>query len=489
MNTLAALRRAIAFDDGRAVPRASLRHYHLTDAPLVVCLCTVAGEPFAPWCLVFGTDPDHPTGSVVIAEPRDRTQRYRGLAAFAEGLCDYLSGHLAYDMVRNPLSGVEHPVTAGAPQIVVPTASVAEALIRVAGVGLRKVKGVPPVSHWCNAHLTWLGQRLETDGQALILPAATALTFHWATGQGVMEDANLPSVLEWLTSTKPTRDGRLADIAAAEQQAWGDQRDPARDHGLMLRVDRHNKADNAADREEARQAIADEVLPPMLAAYRGCFQALDLLRTLPEAPTAAERWTADKRAWAQHAKRCDAPTPPLFTVRDRPSQAVSNAAALETARARFTAQPVHDDPLILAEAISAGDAFTGEVLATDTTNMEIKPEGSRRTKVPLLTIRCRLRPASGDGHDHAQVWWVVSGRPVSGETRHVTPAARRDTDLPYDEPHTVLIALLSGHDHGRRTPAVGTTVTFTRLDPRPSNAIRPVIATPWPFIPDTPTSP
>ncbi len=479
MNTLAALRRAAAFGQGRAVTRASRRHLHLTDMPLVVTLHTVSGEAFAPWALVWGTDPSRPAGSVVIAEPRNRTRRYQGLATFAAGLCDYLDGYLSYEMVRPRRSGAERPVTESAPQIVVPSASAARALVRVAGRGPHGITGIPPALAWCSAHLTWFGQHLETDGQALLVPAATALAYHHSTGQADIEDENLPSVLSWITSASPTRAGRLADIAAAERHTWGDLRDPDRDRLLMTLVDRYNIAEEPRARQAAARDISDEVLPTLLDAYRGTHQALALLRTLPAAQTAAERWDADLRAWAWHARRCDAPQPPSFTVRDNPAQAMRNVAELETARARFAAQPAYDDPLLLAELLVDGHGLQGDVEAVDTTHMEVKPDGQiRPSKVPLVTVRTRIMPPLPVGEN---VWWVAN-RAVSGEIRTIAPASCRATDPPGADPHTVQIALLSGHQYGRRVPAVGAAVTFAALDPNPSSPIRPAIAVPWPLI-------
>jgi hypothetical protein len=86
MNTLAALRRAQAFEIARAVPKTSLRHIDLDDNPMVITLNVLAGEPFAPLGLTWGTDPSEPAGYTVIPEPRNRDLRYAGLAEFGRPL-------------------------------------------------------------------------------------------------------------------------------------------------------------------------------------------------------------------------------------------------------------------------------------------------------------------------------------------------------------------------------------------------------------------
>jgi hypothetical protein len=476
MTRLSALRRAMAFDQGRGIARASRRHVQLTDTPLVISLHCVAGEPFAPWALVWGIDPQRPAGSVLIPEPRDRTSRYQVLTRFAEGLCAYVAEHLAYDLVRTPRSGKLVPVTRSAPQIVVPTRSAASALTRVAGRGVPRVDSIPPVLLWASTHLRWFEQDVrETDGQSLLVPAASALAEHWSTGQAGIEDENLPSVLAWLTSRGKTRDARLADIAAAEKQTWGDQRDPDRDQLLMTLVGRYNDTDDPAARQAAVRDIEGEVLPTLVDAYRGTHQALALLRTLPEGPSVAERWADDKRAWARHAQRCDTTELPLFAARDSPQVAMRRSAVMEHARARYAAQTVFDDVLLMAEIIENGRAVSGEVVHVDTSNREIRHGRTQARKTPIVTLRTRFPPRLPANES---VWWTAV-RTVHGQVRRHAPAARRPTDLPIDEPHTIEIALLSGHDHGRTVPAIGSTVTFAAIDPRPSNPVRPATPVPW----------
>src|SRR4051794_11922328 len=99
----------------RAVPRASVRHQHISDQPFVVLGYHLAGDRGAPVALMWGTDAQSPK-SLVVPEPRNRTLRFEALAEFATDLCSYLD---------DPPDGD--------PQVVVPNPATANWLFDIVG--------------------------------------------------------------------------------------------------------------------------------------------------------------------------------------------------------------------------------------------------------------------------------------------------------------------------------------------------------------------
>jgi hypothetical protein len=166
--------------------------------PLVVCLYTLAGEPFAPLAFMWGTEAQRPVHAVAY-EPRNRDQRYAAVHAFAVGLGAYLAPFLDVAW-QTGSAGSQYPVTVGAPQLVVPNLGTQRALCHHLGRALRyrRADGPTAVSaetRWAGAHLTWLDQRTDLPGQAVVVPATQALAMHWVTGQADLEDENLAATL------------------------------------------------------------------------------------------------------------------------------------------------------------------------------------------------------------------------------------------------------------------------------------------------------
>jgi hypothetical protein len=290
MSALHVLRKARAATTLRAVPRASRRHLHLAADPLVVCLYTLAGEPFAPLAFMWGTNPRQPAHAVAY-EPRNRDQRYATVHAFAAGLGAYLAPFLDVTW-QTSSAGSPFPVTVGAPQLVVPNLGTQQALCHHLGRALRYRRadgptGVSPETRWAGAHLTWFDQHTDLPGQAMVVPATQALATHWATGQADLEDENLGATLAWIVNDPA--DGMTA-INQAEKTAYGPNTDPDKDKALIELVGAWNRARTPAGKAAAAADIEAHVLEPLTAAYEDTHRAISLLRGLPEAAPAAARW-------------------------------------------------------------------------------------------------------------------------------------------------------------------------------------------------------
>ncbi|MGN3958262.1 hypothetical protein ACGV4K_24665 [Streptomyces sp. WAC8370] len=455
--SLTALRHAEAFDTGRAVPAAALRHLHVEQNPFVVAFHVLAGEPFALLGITWGSEPARPAGYAVVAEPRNRDLRYAGLEAFAQALNDHVAPYLQISC-----DGRGQPQAAAAPQIVVPNAAAADALVQVAGRGVRYSPGAPIATQWAAAHLTFLGLEYGRAGQAMLVPATTALRTHWVTGQAGVEDENLAALLAWIDPdpAHTSRAQRIAAIAAAEKHAWGPLRDPAADRDLMTLVIAHGRARPGRARDFAARRIIDAVMPELRHAYSGTHRAMQLLRTLELAPSAAARANTDRSNWAYYAKRCTDGVP-RFSARDSVGWAPVNAAALEDAANVVPAQMAYDDPLVMAVAEDTGAAFTGEVVYLDEENRERRKRN--RVKVPMIVVRTPDRPAYPHG---TRVRWAAHPGMVA-EIRSTQPDQRQPGDHPDDRPYLVELAFLAKW-RAQPLPAEGQCVTFATSSPESS---------------------
>src|SRR4051812_41422790 len=94
MSTLAALARAEAAAKARAVPLATVRHLHVSERPLVLIPLAMAGEANAPLAAMVGCRRSDPA-LLVVAQPRNRDQRFAFAAALGEQLRGYVDEHSA----------------------------------------------------------------------------------------------------------------------------------------------------------------------------------------------------------------------------------------------------------------------------------------------------------------------------------------------------------------------------------------------------------
>ena len=128
--------RAQAVATGRAQPIATVRHLHVHNRPLVFIPLALAGEANAPLAALVGTTPTTPR-LLVVAQPRNRDQRFAFAAELAETLVSYVDG----------FRGVAEPVAVDrgrdvryryldAPQLWVPTVGGVE-FVRLLGRSTR----------------------------------------------------------------------------------------------------------------------------------------------------------------------------------------------------------------------------------------------------------------------------------------------------------------------------------------------------------------
>ncbi|MCA2215369.1 hypothetical protein [Jidongwangia harbinensis] len=359
MSTLTALARAQAFACGRALPIATVRHLHVHDRPLVLVPLAMAGEANAPLAALVGTDRAAPE-LLVVAQPRNRDQRFAFAAALAERVLAYLDSCIgeteavAVDRGRD----VRHRYV-DAPQLWVPNTGGVE-FVRLLGrsTRFRSVDGeypVPPSVPLLGRWLTFFANSAEMPGSSLLLNAVQALGLHWATGQSSVEDAHLAALLAWIeppagrTGVEAARDAEL-------QPPAGPATDPDFDNAVLAPLMSVPEPDVAA-----LTAVLREQMTP---AWEQVWRSLDLLRALPAGDRVAGRWDGDRdtfSAYVQYLADGGAPQP----RRDGAVAAAARLHRLENAAGRYAVQRAFDDPLVMADYRLTGQAFTGRVTLAD----------------------------------------------------------------------------------------------------------------------------
>ncbi|MFJ6697886.1 hypothetical protein ACIQM4_17705 [Streptomyces sp. NPDC091272] len=447
INTLARLE---ATRSGRAQPLATVRHRHLAERPLVVVPLTTAGEAGAPLGALVGTDRDAPR-LLSVAQPRDRDLRFAFLAELADAVLPYLDSFAddtepAERNESDPETGkrvkVEVELCRDAPQIVVPSRAGVE-YVRLLGRSMRFRRTAeqdpdtpypaPPHIPLLGRWLTHYGERARVPGSALLLAATDLLGRHWATGQSSLEDQHLGALLAWLAPRDGESDGARAALHAETARdargqllcpPAGPATDPAFDNALLApAVDAYDLArrrfaaaedGGSADATLGELSAAERRIRELLATqlrptWDSVWQALDLLRTLPEGVRAGERWTRDRWSYTGHRDRVRAGEPPQPRL-DSAVGAAQKLAARETEQARLEAQEALDDPLTMAARRLSGEAFDSEVLGVEMS----WSEGKRPAPRPLVTVRTTDLPQLG-AEEGVKVYRSLDGKAQSAE--------------------------------------------------------------------------
>ncbi|MCT9934875.1 hypothetical protein N5079_32180 [Planotetraspora sp. A-T 1434] len=380
MSIMTAYAQAEAVRAGRAQPIASVRHAHLSTRPLVFIPLKMAGEAAAPLGAMVGTHRDDPH-LLVVPQPRDRSLRFAFVTELAEVMVPYIeSFQRASETV-----GTREPYERflDAPQILVPNRG---------GIGFTRLLGrssrfrsadgpypvhpsVPVLGRW----LTFLAERTEFAGASTLLAMTELLALHWATGQSGTEDGALAALLAWIAP--PEGMTALEAAARAENPLLTPPAGPATDPGFDAGVLQPGieAYDSTGSPAQVRGAIKSQLEPT----WQLMWEAVDVLRGLPEGASVADRWARDRDDFSRytaHLATGGAPQPRL----DSAVAAAMRLERLEDAQARYDAQRAFDDPLVLAEYRLTGTTFAGRVIAADPTRIVT---GRRRVLRPLITVQ------------------------------------------------------------------------------------------------------
>ncbi len=378
MSTLVALARAQALAAGRAQPIATVRHLHLHERPLVFVPLAMAGEANAPLAAMIGTDRRRPA-LLVVAQPRNRDQRF----AFAADLAEILLGYV--DSCRGDTEDV--PVDRGrdvrqryrdAPQVWLPNPAGVD-FVRLFGrsTRFRRVDGeypVPPAVPLLGRWLTFLAAQAEVPGSALLPTATQVLGLHWATGQSSAEDAQLATQLAWIDPPSGLTGLDAARAAELEAPPAGPATDPDFDNRVLAPLI------EAGDVARLTEALRGQLAPT----WEQLWRTLDLLAGLPEGTRVAGRWDADRDAFTAYAQYVDAGGAPQ-PRRDGAVAAAARLHRLENLQTRYAAQRAFDDPLVMAGYRLTGEAFAGVV--THAKADRVDDSGKRPVLRPRIIVK------------------------------------------------------------------------------------------------------
>jgi hypothetical protein len=387
VTALTALARAAAASSGRARPIKTVRHVHLSGRPLVLVAAQLAGEACAPLAVLAGDDREKP-GLLVAYEPRDRTQRFTFAAELAAVVLPYLDGYA--DDAADP----ETEPYPDAPQILVPNLP-SVSFLRLLGrsTRFRQTEGehavpaaVPLLGRW----LTYYAERAEVTPSALLVPLTAVLADHWATGQSAVEDANLAALLGWIDPP----DGMTGPAAARAAEdpvrcpPAGPVTDPTFDNEVLAPIlQAMREATLAGDGTRlgrARAALDHALRSQLEPTWALMWRAVDLLRALPPAAHAEQRWQADRRSFTSQVgwiREGGAPQ----ARRDSAVAAARRLARLEREQQRLAVERAYDDPLVMAEYRMTGEAFAGEVTAAEPARLDTE-SGKRPVLRPRITV-------------------------------------------------------------------------------------------------------
>ncbi len=413
MSMIDTLARMEAVAAGRAQPRCTVRHRHLSERPLVLVPLTTAGEAGAPLGALVGTDRDKPA-LLVVPQPRDRDLRFAFLAELADAMLPYVDGFA--DTVEweerketDPETGKKVPVQvelcADAPQLLVPSAAGID-YVRLLGRSMRFRRTAeqepeaphpaPPYVPLLGRWLTHFGERARVPGSGLLQPMTGLLSRHWVSGQSALEDQHLGALLAWIDPPGGLSGREAAERAESARDADGQllcppagpATDPAFDNRLLAPAMARYDAGLPGAEDALRALVASQLRPTWDAVWHG----VDLLRALPEGAHVADRWKRDRWSYTAHRDRVRAGEPPQ-PKRDDAVTAAQKLSARETAQARLDAQEALDDPLVMAGRRLAGEAFEGTV-----TDVEMAmSEGRRPMPRPLVTLETADLPQLSRG--------------------------------------------------------------------------------------------
>ncbi len=394
MSTLTALARAQAAERERAVPVTTVCHVHLSARPLVLIPLALAGEACAPLAVMTGTDPGSPR-LLVVTQPRNRTQRFAFLGQLADVLAGYIQGFYATEEMVPGGRGAEPRYRyADAPQVLLPNR---------AGIGFTRLlgrsarfrrtdgeyavpAGVPVLGRW----LTFLAERAEHPGSCLMLAATEVLAAHWASGQSPEEDLNLAALAGWI-DPPPGLTGRQAAAEAEDPLRCppaGPLTHPTFDNEVLARLitaaDRAASDQDPGAQRRARLTLERALASQLAPTWQLMWQAVRLLRALPEGGHVAGRRDGDKDAFTWHAEQVRDGGPPQ-PRRDSAVAAARRLARLERAQESYQIQRALDDPLVMAEYRLAGEAFAGPVTSAEPGRVDTS--GRRAVLRPRITVQ------------------------------------------------------------------------------------------------------
>ena len=133
---------------------------------------------------------------------------------------------------------------------------------------------------------------------------------------------------------------------------------------LIRNYDRATQAGSQAGTDRAAAEITTALRGQLDPTWQSAWNAIALLSALPETARADRRWADDRDSFTSFSSYlADGGLPQ--PRRDRAVTAAARLDRLERAQAAFDAQRALEDPFVLAELRTAGEAFAGNVVSAE----------------------------------------------------------------------------------------------------------------------------
>ncbi|MET9720500.1 hypothetical protein ABZZ46_34570 [Streptomyces rochei] len=370
MSLLTSLLRLEAARTETAQDASHLRHFHLSDQPLVFLPLNRSGTEATPLAVMYGDDPAHP--HLLVAPPSGRPTRF--LEELADGVLTYLD---SFQHTENLPAKGKKPARqrhTHAPQLLVANHKSITYVERM-GRALRftdppqdadPARSVGRLGQW----LTFFAEHAEQPGSAFLLALTDLLTTHWITGQSRLEDEHLAALLAWI-DPPPGTTGLRAALDAEDpnlHRPAGPATDPSFDSleldPLLAAYDNAAKEGNNAAMARYTTRLHDLLNTYLSPTWNHAWHALALLRTLPETPDTQRRWAADRDRFTTYRTYLATDGRPQ-PINDGPVSAARRLARLEHAQGAFDAHRALEDPFFMAERRTTGEAIAGTVTDVD----------------------------------------------------------------------------------------------------------------------------
>lgn len=454
MDTLDAYHALLAAQAGRAVPRTTRRHTHLTDHPFAIVGYHLAGDAGAPLAFMYGDDPDPALATVIaVPEPRNRADRFAALAQFSGALNGYLDS-AGFD---------EHT----GPQLLLANPATAHWLLGLVARWTRNLQtegdfAVAESVPTAGKNMSALRDIMITPGSSMVYIATDVLTAHYKTGQLPAEDLNLGALLGWIEP----RDGLTGPQAArlGEQQSpAGPLTDPNWDADYLEPFSKRWRTAHNTTRDVYRARHEMELREQLLPAWNDLWRSREIMLRTPPADHAVRRYEADQAQWSDHLIRMAGEGGARFRNIPRPTSTAFTLARHEDRQKTLEAQMAADDPLVLARYACNGRVLDGQVTVVDLTR---RVAGRVRPHLAVLpALACDLGP--GDELHllaHPEVLLEVVG------------SVRAD---PFDVVELMVVRGANQQQTMRRLPGVGDRLLGTPLSAAGFHRRQRLDSVPW----------
>jgi hypothetical protein len=465
-------------EGGRALRRTTLRHTHITEAPLAVALWRLGGERFRAAAVAWG-----PVGGpfklAVAGEPRNRDLYFTALTPFASDLCQAVRAAAQNRVARQRGSRTEL-LPASALQLVVANRSTVGALgllgRYLAYLSDRAGVAPDPVLIEAGKHLRFYARHSRTPGQALIVGLDRLVAEHWATLLSPLEQANL-AALDAQIEPQAGLHAFEASVAAERVARIGPE--PTED------IDRVTTELVAQFNEHRGGSVDPAVVAPILAPITGHYRklvepvwslmtrCLDRERALPAAPSVVRRFQNDREAFGRHVDWVVGGG--RYRTSDTPRQAAMTLRRLEEAQSRYEAERAIDDPACMVAHLLDGDAIRGTVTNVNDNHRTVARVNTvRRALLTVDTDDPVLLPAG------KRLWWTVTAHGKPWEVVDVTSC----------ETGSRVVLMLTTSPRADRLPPLGDRITLSTLRTRSEGFPLPLSQTPpWTHQPAAPPTP